>query len=190
MHALCRSFLNGLAATTLLAGLLALGGERQAAAGLALGSSPAAGAPAPQICLANPICPKESYCSKPEGECKGKGMCESRPKVCPENYLPVCGCNDKTYNNSCWAAAAGVSLKAQGTCAQAVKCTSNAQCGSGDFCAKPDGKCGSEGICAQRPVLCPPGVAPVCGCDGQSYNNRCEAFVAGVDVNHTGTCGK
>ena len=219
MHARCRSFLIGYGAMTLLAGLLAQGGERRmAAATLALahdespsvegaesgealdfaafldsmdqGTPPAAAVPAPETCLANRTCQKASYCSKPEGECKGKGMCEPRPNVCPENYLPVCGCNDKTFYNSCWAAAAGVSLKAQGTCTQAVKCKSNAQCGTGDFCSKPDGKCDDEGICAQRPILCPPEVNPVCGCNGTTYNNRCEAFLAGVDVKHAGKCEK
>lgn len=214
MHARRRSFLIGYGAVTLLAGLLAQGGERRmAAATLALAhdESPsaegaeasealdfaaflesrdqgAAAAPAPQTCLENRNCPKASYCSKPEGQCNGKGMCEPGPRVCPENYLPVCGCNEKTYYNSCWAAAAGVSLKVQGTCASAVKCKSNAQCGTGDFCSKPDGKCDAEGICTQRPVLCPPDATPVCGCDGKTYGSRCEAFLAGVDVNHAGKC--
>lgn len=32
-------------------------------------------------------------------------------------------------------------------------------------------------------------IIPVCGCDGQTYNNACEANGAGVNVVHQGACG-
>ena len=36
--------------------------------------------------------------------------------VCIEIYDPVCGCNNKTYSNSCYAENAGVTEWARGAC--------------------------------------------------------------------------
>lgn len=36
--------------------------------------------------------------------------------VCIENYDPVCGCNDVTYENECYAEKSGVSFWVEGEC--------------------------------------------------------------------------
>jgi hypothetical protein len=55
------------------------------------------------------------------------------------------------------------------------------------YCAG-DG-CSSLGACVSRSSsACPGIVAPVCGCDGQTYLSRCYAEVAGVRVSRDGSC--
>ncbi|HEY0784153.1 MAG TPA: Kazal-type serine protease inhibitor domain-containing protein [Thermoanaerobaculia bacterium] len=158
----------------------------------------AAGAEGYGGCSTNPQCKtKGQYCAKPAGDCKGKGKCTERPKICEEIFKPVCGCNDRTYGNACFAAAAGVNVAYDGPCkgkdgAVPKACKTNKDCplGARDYCAKETGKCDEEGVCAARPSICPDVVAPVCGCDGKTYNNGCLAHRAGVNVKHDGKCEK
>jgi hypothetical protein len=146
-------------------------------------------------CRTNGQCKgSKQYCSKAVGDCKGTGECKARPEVCPLIFKPVCGCNNKTYSNECFAAMAGVNVKAEGACPKAAgaanTCKTNKNCPAGDFCAKDTGKCDDEGVCAQKPQICPTIVAPVCGCNNKTYNNNCEAHRAGVSVKHDGKCEK
>jgi len=64
-------------------------------------------------------------------------------------------------------------------------------CGAGEFCELPDGFCccDFEGTCSVIPGGCPAIYDPVCGCDGATYSNRCEASRAAVSVDHVGACG-
>lgn len=38
------------------------------------------------------------------------------PRSCPDNYVPVCGCDSVTYSNSCEADLAGVAIRSGGHC--------------------------------------------------------------------------
>jgi hypothetical protein len=44
------------------------------------------------------------------------------------------------------------------------------------------------GICVPRPHTCSDVSDPVCGCDGVTYDNLCEAAAARTAIVHTGAC--
>ena len=69
-------------------------------------------------CNRNSDCRSDEYCQKRDGYCNSgdQGLCEERPRNCPQNIDRVCGCNRVTYNNDCEANAAGQNVKYWGRC--------------------------------------------------------------------------
>ena len=49
---------------------------------------------------------------------------------------------------------------------------------------------GAPGVCLPRPRSCPSRRDPVCGCDGETYDNLCQAVKAGASVVHLGACAE
>jgi hypothetical protein len=89
-------------------------------------------------------------------------------RICPNNYDPVCGCNDVTYSNSCLAEAAGVKSWTRGECS-----------------SSSDNSC--QGI-TDPGRICPNNYDPVCGCNDVTYSNSCLAEAAGVKTWTRGEC--
>lgn len=66
------------------------------------------------------------------------------------------------------------------------------QCVAGEYCSfAPDAICGAAdatGICKGIPEVCPEIFAPVCGCDGKTYESSCVAAGNGVSAATDGPC--
>ncbi len=73
-------------------------------------------------------------------------------------------------------------------------CVQNSDCKEGEYCAHDIGSCGNDvesrfnGQCKSKKTECGNKEEPVCGCDGKSYKNPCNAGLRGVSVKSYGVC--
>ncbi|HJL17537.1 MAG TPA: Kazal-type serine protease inhibitor domain-containing protein [Sandaracinaceae bacterium LLY-WYZ-13_1] len=140
-------------------------------------------------------CDEDAWCDF-GGGCGGDGaagICQPRPEACDDLFFPVCGCDGETYENPCAANAAGVAVDYDGRCDRGALCgVAGIECEDDEWCDAPAGsRCATAvagGVCRSRPVVCPTIWAPVCGCDGETYPNACDAHAQGIDVAYDGEC--
>jgi len=147
---------------------------------------------------ANPdTCAKSQFCNYPIASMCGAadetGICTALPDACDAVYDPVCGCDGKTYDSACAAAMAGVSVSSSGACGATCGGKIGSTCAAGQYCNYPPsaicGRADATGKCtAKLTGGCIAVYTPVCGCDGHTYGNTCEAGLAGVSVASDGAC--
>lgn len=101
---------------------------------------------------------------------------------CPDGQVCI---DDPTDN--CDPAMGGADCA--GVCVEEPGCSSDGDCKKGAFCQTAPGVCGEGlGSCETRPEACILIYDPVCGCDGVTYGNACQAASAGVNVASEGAC--
>jgi hypothetical protein len=147
-------------------------------------------------CRGDADCEDESFCER--RACGDEaGACVPVPEACIQLARPVCGCDGVTYGNDCLRRQARASKAHDGRCERERE-----RCGgiAGFVCSDPTDVCLFErgtcdvvddlGVCVDPPDLCPPVLDPVCGCDGRTYGNDCEALRAGAQIDHRGACAR
>jgi len=108
--------------------------------------------------------------------CVGISGCSCEGADCEELHASFEECNEAH------AGCAGALCGSRGLppCADDAYCdfTDEAQCGAADV----------PGVCLPRPEACILIYDPVCGCDGLTHGNACQAASAGTDVAYEGEC--
>ncbi|MCB9594582.1 MAG: hypothetical protein H6719_17750 [Sandaracinaceae bacterium] len=147
----------------------------------------------PAECARNEDCAPSDWCVFGPGECgpgRVPGQCQPRPDACPDDCSMVCGCDGNMYCNECVAAQSGVNVDpSPDECAPPTCGPSGEICGPDQYCDL-GAMCGARNRqrCRSYPSGCDDVFDPVCGCDGRTYGNACEARAAGMTVATTGEC--
>lgn len=127
--------------------------------------------------------------------CTVGDMCSKDSKggaVCKPGKLTVCKPTNSCQKAACDSKTGKCIFKTDPNCVVGKKCSIKAglvstPCGKSSYCKLISG-CSGSGYCTNKPTICNKMLAPVCGCNKQTYSNSCLAASAGRNVESTGKC--
>ena len=138
----------------------------------------------------------DPYCLEPDSDCTAEDFavmgCGNTGRPCEWDEIAADtdgnGCVDACVFNEDYIAPVYLEL--------GEECTEHEECGDDSYCSKVPGICDGPGVCAAHLEPClggDPEANPlpfiICGCDGLSYANACDAGTVGVNILHSGLCG-
>jgi hypothetical protein len=111
----------------------------------------------------------------------------------PLLFLSALGCSAVPNDPPPGATGAALSSSAEATAAPSDVCggSTGLSCPLLQFCDAPAGACWTpnvQGTCKPIAATCLPVAVPVCGCDGNTYENDCFRIQAGVPLVREGAC--
>lgn len=110
------------------------------------------------------------------------------PPACQPGQTSYDGCNTCSCVGGQWACTACADSGVAVGCGGFLGNT----CKPSEYCAYTEGQaCGgadASAVCKPRPASCTLNIDPVCGCNGNTYDNVCSAAASGTGVLHHGPC--